>query len=117
MDDKQTERLLRPYMCWSGAPADGAVLAWAYTAQHARQLAYPSIADWTDCGFIDVRARRLREHPAYYETMRLSDGPHVNDNPPCCKACQQWGHPPLENGGGCTYCEEDSSTQSKDPTP
>ena len=100
----QLEEPLRPYMCWCGEPADGAVLAWAHTAQDARKLAYPAIAAWTDCGFIDVRARLLKEHPAYYQTMKLKDAPHVNDHPPGCPVCEQWGQPPLPDGKGCLHC-------------
>lgn len=97
-------RPLRPYMCYCGEPAEGAVLAWAHTAQDARKLAYPAIADWTDCGFIDVRARLLKKHPAYYETLKLKDAPHVNDDPPTCQVCGLWGHPPLPDGKGCEFC-------------
>lgn len=111
------DAVLRPYMCWSGDPADGAVLAWAHTSQHARRLAYPYIADWTDCGFIDVRARLLKKHPAYYETMKLKDAPHVNDNPPCCRSCRLWGHPPLPSGEGCTYCGDDNPAATPGDTP
>ena len=100
-------RPLRPYMCWCGEPEDGAVLAWAHTAQDARKLAYPAIADWTDAGFIDVRARLLKQHPAYYETLKLKDGPHVNDCPPVCPRCEQWGQPLLPNGNGCLHCGDD----------
>ncbi len=100
-------RPLRPYMCFAGDSAEGAVLAWAHTAQDARKLAYPSIADWTDCGFIDVRARLLKKHPAYYQTLKLKDAPHVNDNPPCCPVCETWGSPPLAEGRGCEYCQDD----------
>lgn len=102
-------RPLRPYMCWCGEPSEGAVLAWAHTAQDARKLAYPAIADWTDCGFIDVRARLLKKHPDYIETMKLKDVPHVNGEPPCCPVCEQWGSPPLPEGKGCTYCGEDAA--------
>jgi hypothetical protein len=100
-------RPLRPYMCWCGDPAEGAVLTWAYTAQDARKLAYPAIADWTDCGFIDVRARLLKAHPAYYETLKLKDAPHVNDDPPVCPVCEQWGQPLLPDGKGCLHCGDD----------
>ena len=102
-------RPLRPYMCFCGEPSEGAVLAWAHTAQDARKLAYPAIADWTDCGFIDVRARLLRAHPAYYETLKLKDAPHVNDNPPSCAVCEQWGHPPMPEGRGCLHCGDDGA--------
>jgi len=102
-------RPLRPYMCFCGEPSEGAVLAWAHTAQDARKLAYPAIADWTDCGFIDVRARLLRAHPAYYETLKLKDAPHVNDNPLCCAVCEQWGHPPMPEGRGCLHCGDDGA--------
>jgi hypothetical protein len=97
---------LRPYMCFCGDASEGAVLAWAYDRQHARKLAYPAIADWTDCGFIDVRARLLKDCPAYYETLRLKDGPHVNDNPPVCPSCEMWGHPLLPDGKSCEHCGE-----------
>jgi hypothetical protein len=93
-------------MCFCGEAADGAVLAWAHTAQDARKLAYPAIADWTGCGFIDVRARLLKEYPAYYETLKLRDGPHVNDDPPVCPSCGLWGSPRM--GAGCTYCCTDA---------
>jgi hypothetical protein len=83
------------------------VLAWAHTAQDARKLAYPAIADWTDAGFTDVRARLLKAHPAYYETLKLKDGPHVNDCPPVCPRCEQWGQPLLRNGYGCMHCGDD----------
>lgn len=102
-------RPLRPYMCWCGEPAERAVLAWAHTAQDARKSAYPEIADWTDCGFIDVRARLLKKHPAYYETMKLKDVPHVNSEPPCCPVCEQWGGPLLPESKGCAYCGEDAA--------
>lgn len=101
---------LRPYMCWCGEPSEGAVLAWAHTAQAARKLAYPFIADWTDCGFIDVRARLLKAHPSHYATLKLSDGPHVNDCPRGCPACEQWGYPLTPDGAGCEHCCADEAT-------
>ena len=102
-------RPLRPYMCWAGDPQDGAVLAWAHTRQEARKLAFPAIADWTDCGFIDVRARLLKAHPAYYETLKLNDAPHVNDDPPVCPSCETWGSPPHPDGHGCWRCGGDGA--------
>lgn len=97
-------RPLRPYMCYCGDAEDGAVLAWAHTAPDARKLAYTALADRTDCGFIDVRTRLLKKHPAYYETLKLTDAPHVNYDPPVCQVCGLWGHPPLPEGNGCEFC-------------
>ena len=96
--------LLRPYMCWAGDPEEGAVLAWAHTGQEARKLAYPAIADWTDSGFFDVRARLMKNHPEYLQTLSLQDVPHVNDNPPCCSVCDLWGNPPHPSMTGCMHC-------------
>ena len=95
---------LRPYMCWAGDPDEGAVLAWAHTAQDARKLAFPAIADWTDAGFIDVRARLLKQHVEYLQTLKLKDAPHVNDNPPTCAVCDLWGNPPHPSMTGCMHC-------------
>jgi hypothetical protein len=100
----QRVKPLRPYMCWAGDPEEGAVLAWAHTGQQARKLAYPAIADWTDSGFFDVRARLLKKHPEYLQTLKLEDGPHVNDNPPVCPVCELWGNPPHPEGEGCWHC-------------
>ena len=102
-------RPLRPYMCFCGEPSEGAVLAWAHTAQDARKLAFPEVADWTGCEFIDVRARLLKAHPAHYETLRLKDGPHVNANPTCCPVCERWGYPLMTDGHGCLHCGDESA--------
>lgn len=97
---------MRPYMCWCGDPAEGAVLAWANTAQEARKLSYPVLEGWWDgCEFIDVRANWLREHPDYYETLKQKDAPHVIESPPCCPVCERWGSPPLSDGDGCESCD------------
>lgn len=102
-------RPLRPYICFCGEPADGAVLAWAHTAQDARKLAYPVIADWADCGFIDVRARWLKMHPDYMQTLKLKDVPHVNADPHMCPVCELWGNPPSLEGNGCWRCGGDGA--------
>jgi hypothetical protein len=96
-------------MCWACDPEYGAVLVWANTAQEARKLAFPTIAGWTDSGFIDVRARLLKRHPEYMQTLKLEDGPHVNDNPPCCPVCELWGNPPHPSGNGCCGCGGDGA--------
>lgn len=101
---------LRPYMCWAGDPEEGAVLTWAYKGQEARKLAFPAIAGWTDARFLDVRARLLKAHPAYYETLKLRDGPHVHDDPPVCHVCATWGSPPLPGGNGCCRCGGDETS-------
>lgn len=100
--------VLRPYMCWAGEdPEDGAVLAFARTSKDARKLAYPYVADWTGCDFIDVRAKWLKEYAGYLLTLKIKDVPHVIDNPPVCKVCETWGYPPNQNGNGCIGCGGD----------
>jgi hypothetical protein len=83
------------------------VLAWAHTAQAARKLSYPTIADWTDAFFRDVRATLMKKHPEYLQTLKLEDGPHVIEYPPVCPVCELWGNPPHPEVEGCWQCGGD----------
>ncbi len=98
------DKPLRPYMCFVGDPLDGAILAFAHSAQHARKLAYPNLSEFSDRGFIDVRARLLFDHPEYYQSLKLQDVPHINEYPPVCEVCGTWGFPQMACGNGCLGC-------------
>lgn len=98
-------RPLHPYMAWAGDdPADGAALAFAHTAREARRIAYPLIADWCDVGYINVRAKRLREHEAYLMSFCRSAEAYATDEPPTCNVCERWGSPLHADGNGCDAC-------------
>ena len=99
-----TANPLRAYMAWAGERKYGAVLVFAHTAQAARRIAYPAIADWTDGGIRDVQVKRLTQHVDYLDTLKLVDRPHVNDNPPTCAVCDLWGSPPHPGMNGCQHC-------------
>lgn len=101
------DSILKPYIAWAcDDPAEGAALVWAYSARQARKIAHPWISGWLFpyVSYIDVRAKRLRKHADYLETLRQSDEPHVMDDVPVCPACELWGAPRV--GDGCANCLE-----------
>ena len=81
-----------------------AVLVFAPNARTARTLAARSLASLIDAKFTAVRVKRLRDHLAFFESLRRGDEPHVIDNPPSCYRCAQWGEP-IEHGR-CASCRE-----------
>lgn len=100
---------LNPYMAHDGEPGEGAVLVFAPTAREARRLAWPVLTGFTDAGWIDVRAERLRDHRDYLMGLAEKNEPHVLDNPPCCPVCERWGAPILASGKGCGNCYGDEA--------
>lgn len=98
---------LNAYMAHCGEPSEGAVLVFAHTAQEARKLAHPVISDWNDGGFISVRAKRLRKHLDWINSMRRSDKPHVIDDPFICPNCEKWGAP--MRAGKCAFCADEEA--------
>lgn len=112
------DKTLKPYACFAGDLSEGSVLVFARTAREARRIAYPTISDWTDCGFLCVRARLIVVNQEYIQTLKQKDMPHVVENPPACPVCEYWGNPPLPDRPGCSYCggiepspEPDSSSR------
>jgi hypothetical protein len=96
---------MRIYMGWEGPdPAEGAVLIFANNARQAKQLAAGSVianGEW-----IDLRVRWLKDSP-HLESQKLSDEPHVIDDPEGCQRCEMWGGVLNEDRQGCSFCSDD----------
>jgi uncharacterized paraquat-inducible protein A len=95
---------LNPYIAHAaGGQEECAVLVFAPTARVAKRVAFPVLQDFVMADYVDVRVRRLRQYSAWWRSLQRDDTrPHVVDNPPSCRHCEQWGHPIAD--GLCNQC-------------
>ncbi len=93
-------RAIHPYSVYCGEPMDGAALVFAFTAKQAIRIGRRYVS-WMDCDYIDIRARRIRDHVDYLMTLYNREYPCV-ESPPTCPVCEMWGAPIHKEG--CENC-------------
>ena len=98
---------MRPYMVHEGEPADGAVLAFAWSERQARLIAFPVIRGWSDAEWVHLRAKWMRNAPWIDALHTTQTEPFVIESPPCCKHCERWGLELDENGKCKNGCYEE----------
>jgi hypothetical protein len=116
----KTDSKLRTYIGFmrEAGQGDGACLIFAHNTREAKKLNWPVIRDWwTDAEWIDNAVRRLRENQDWLfscsDVGKLIRGEaHVNDNPPSCSSCEQWGQP-INEDGYCPDCAESDVLNAK----
>lgn len=82
----------RAYIVYGNDPVEDACVVFAGTAREAKRMGWPVVCGWTDCEWIDLRAKRLN---GPCEHLRLRPGPHVNESPLVCERCELWPETPL----------------------
>ncbi len=103
---------LRPFEVYSRfAEDEGSMLVFAHDHNEARLAAWKFGWFFSDDGFVDIRARSIREHAEWF-LLNASDPnkvgrdeAHVIDDPPYCKQCERWGRP-IGPDGYCDDCRD-----------
>lgn len=61
---------LKPWISWNADASEGAVLVFAHDHAQAKRIGYAAIQGWSmDVEYIDIRARRLREHEDWLQRL------------------------------------------------
>jgi len=102
----KTNTELKPYLTHGGAPEEGALLVFHFTAREARYYGWRCDIEADE--YIYYRAQLLKYPKTFYplaNAAKLKAGiPHAR-NPPVCENCEVWGHG-VDESGNCLSCEE-----------